>query len=140
MIWSISFHLNILELNFNGQNACRSISKVTVFVINFRRSSSCHFDACYESEYVIRLQELFSFCSDTFCKKSRPVETRNLNIILSLSFQNETFKEKTTTHYQTVSNLQSDHLKNCKFYENLSKYANFSTSSGKGHKTKGQFL
>ena len=35
---------------------------------------------------------------------------------------------------------QSDQLKNCKFYEILSEYANFSTSSGKGHKTKGQIL
>ena len=35
---------------------------------------------------------------------------------------------------------QSDQLKNRKFYENFSGYANFSKSSGKGHKTKGQIL
>ena len=35
---------------------------------------------------------------------------------------------------------QSDQLKNRKFYENFSEYANFSTFSGKGHKTKDQFL
>ena len=34
--------------------------------------------------------------------------------------------------------IQSNQLKNCKFYENVSEYANFSTSSGKGHKDKGQ--
>ena len=37
-------------------------------------------------------------------------------------------------------NQQSDQLKNRKFYENFSEYANFLTSSGKGHKTKGQIL
>ena len=37
-------------------------------------------------------------------------------------------------------NQQSDQLKNRKFYENVSEYANFSKSSGKGHKTKGQIL
>ena len=35
---------------------------------------------------------------------------------------------------------QSDQLKNRKFYENVSEYANFSTSSHKGHKYKGQIL
>ena len=35
-------------------------------------------------------------------------------------------------------NQQSDQLKNRKFYKNVSEYANFSTSSGKGHKDKGQ--
>ena len=37
-------------------------------------------------------------------------------------------------------NQQSDQLKNRKFYENFSEYANFSTFFGKGHKTKDQFL
>ena len=36
-------------------------------------------------------------------------------------------------------NQQSDQLKN-RFYENVSEYANFSTSSHKGHKDKGQIL
>ena len=35
---------------------------------------------------------------------------------------------------------QSYQLKNVKFYENSSEYANFSKSSGQGHKTKGQIL
>ena len=38
------------------------------------------------------------------------------------------------------ANRQSYHLKNCIFYENFSKCANFLMSSGKGHKTKGQIL
>ena len=37
-------------------------------------------------------------------------------------------------------NQQSDKLKNRKFYENVSEYAKFSTSSSKGHKDKGQIL
>ena len=37
-------------------------------------------------------------------------------------------------------NQQSDQLKNRKFYENVSEYANFSMSSHKGHKDKGQNL
>ena len=37
-------------------------------------------------------------------------------------------------------NQQSDQLKNRKFYENFSEYANFSSFSHKGHKAKGRIL
>ena len=41
---------------------------------------------------------------------------------------------------QIVMNHQSNQIKPCKYYENVSEYANFSTSSRKGHKDKGQIL
>ena len=42
--------------------------------------------------------------------------------------------------YTLSTDRQSSQLKYCKFYENFSEYANFSKSSHKGHKTKGQIL
>ena len=69
----------------------------------------------------------------TRCEKSR----RKSDIILSLRIQDKTVKEK-QQHILQIH--QSDQLQNRKFYENFSEYANFSKSSDKGHKTKGQIL
>ena len=52
-------------------------------------------------------------------------------------FEAELFIYKLQNHQKSV---QSDQLKNVKFYENSSEYANFSKSSGQDHKTKGQIL
>ena len=80
---------------------------------------------------------------------------RNLNIILSLRIPDKTATANSRSqlpaeNYRSENRNcrnkyrctagQSDQLKNRKFYENLSEYANFSKSSGKGHKTKGQIL
>ena len=55
-------------------------------------------------------------------------------------FPDENVNEKQQHIHSMVICHQSYQLKNCKFYENFSEYANFSKSSGKGHKTKGQIL
>ena len=51
---------------------------------------------------------------------------------------------KTTGRKIEIIEINTDRqcyqLKNRKFYKNFSEYANFSTFSGKGHKTKDQFL
>ena len=61
---------------------------------------------------------------------------KSFSDVLSLSFcQGKTAKQSTN-----MINHQSDDLKNRKFDENFLEYANFSTFSGKGHKTKDQFL
>ena len=55
-------------------------------------------------------------------------------------FPDENVKAKQQHIHSMVICHQSDQLKNRKFYENFSEYANFSKSSGKGHKTQGQIL
>ena len=44
MIWSMSYHFNNSELNFNDQNICRSILKFTVFLLSFWWYSVRHFE------------------------------------------------------------------------------------------------
>ena len=70
-------------------------------------------------------------------EKSRARNTRKSDIILSLRIQDKTVKEK-QQHILQIH--QSDQLQNRKFYENFSEYANFSKSSDKVHKTKGQII
>ena len=83
------------------------------------------------------LNRILKFDSQvTRCKNSR----RKSDIILSLRIEDKTVMEKQQHMLLIVINHQSDQLKNRKFYENFSNYANFSKSSGKGHKTKGQIL
>ena len=72
----------------------------------------------------------------TRCEKSR----RKSDIILSLRIQDKTIMEKQQHMLLIVINHQSDQLKNRKFYKYSSANANFSKSSGKGHKTKGRNL
>ena len=72
----------------------------------------------------------------TRCEKSR----RKSDIILSLRIQDKTIMEKQQHMLLIVINHQSDQLKNRKFYKYSSANANFSKSSHKGHKTKGQIL
>ena len=81
--------------------------------------------------------------------------TRKLNIFLSLRIPDKTTTANSRSQLKTTgrkieiveintdvhsTDHQSDQLKNRKFYKNFSEYANFSKSSDKGHKTKGQIL
>ena len=65
-------------------------------------------------------------------------------IVASAQEQEESSQLKTTGRKIEIIEINTDRqcyqLKNRKFYENFSEYANFSTFSGKGHKTKDQFL
>ena len=74
--------------------------------------------------------KLFLFCSNM--------------IVASAQEQEESSQLKTTGRKIEIIEINTDRqcnqLKNRKFYENFSEYANFSTFSGKGHKTKDQFL
>ena len=58
-------------------------------------------------------------------------------IVSHVGKKKQLFQPCRTTTYSTD---QSDQLKNIKFYENSSEYANFSKTSGQDHKTKGQIL
>ena len=59
--------------------------------------------------------------------------SRKLNIILSLSFQDKTSTKKQQHILEAIRVTSSK-------TSNSSEYANFSKSSGQGHKTKGQIL
>ena len=147
MIWSISFYLNYSELNFNVQNGCRSISKFAGFSLNFWWYSGNHFDT-QVLDKVARIvfilfrhvKQFLQLTGEAIGEAVPSVVEQKSNIILSLSFTDKTVqekREKTTTH---STDHRSDQLKKLKFYKNFSEYANFSKSSGKGHKSKGQIL
>ena len=65
-------------------------------------------------------------------------------IVASAQEQEESSQLKTTGRKIEIIEINTDRqcyqLKNRKFYKIFSEYANFSTFSGKGHKTKDQFL
>ena len=120
MIWSISNHFNDSELNFNVQNGVRSISKFVGFLLNFRWYLDNHFD----------MQGLLLFFPGQVRRNCFMCWNKIKTIIATLS----------AGHQHNSTDHHSDQLKNSKFYENSSEYANFSKSSGQGHKTKGYIL
>ena len=128
MIWSISYHFNVSEIDSNVQNACGSISKFAGFSLNFRWYSRDHFEVLSQARIVFHPQVL----------KSTKVESHS-----QPEFQADQTVRNKQQHIhilQIVIDHQSDQLKNRKFYEKFSEYAKFSKSSHKGHKTKGQIL
>ena len=95
--------------------------KITVFLLWFWWHSRRHFWRLTEKEL-----KLFLFCSDMI------VASRARRKVPAENYRSE--------NRNIYTDRQCYQLKNRKFYENFSEYANFSTFSGKGHKTKDQFL
>ena len=109
MIWSISNHLNDSELNFNVQNSVHSISKFAGFLLNFRWYLDNHFN----------MQGLLLFFPGQVRRNCFMCWNKIKTIIATLS----------AGHQHNSTDHHSDQLKNSKFYENSSEYANFSKSS-----------
>ena len=106
--------------------------KITVFLLWFWWYSRRHFWRLTEGAKIVFI--LFQYDCSLSSRARRKLPAENYRS------ENRNYQDAVEIIEIKTTDRQCYQLKNCKFYENFSEYANFSTISGKGHKTKDQFL
>ena len=140
-MWSMSYHLNVSELNFNVQNVCRSISKFTVLLQSFWWYSVSHFEVRHTGAKFVVVFRSFSLTVLSGILRLRMICHFLVLQFLGLTFFRNQIKRicATLLFAWILQIMQRDQLKNRKFYENLSEYANFQSPLAKASRPKAKF-